>query len=137
MRLSPSSHSAMPGSKARGLTAFRLTSPHVTDLMPWPLQHDELAAFGLAAAKSPRCVEGRQEEAARARKALQAAMGPGAVVDAAAVCCFFHVITRAVDSTGHAHPTTSVFRVMKLLMRLKNLALDWALWLLGPIMPRR
>eukprot|EP00873_Tetraselmis_striata_P037342 jgi/Tetstr1/457606/TSEL_044173.t1 len=82
---------------------------------------------------SPRSVEGRREEAA----ALDAALGPGAVVDAAAVAAFFHLMTRGVDTVWHAAAATKVFQMMGIIMRLKNIALDWAGWLLSPALSWR
>jgi len=82
---------------------------------------------------SPRSVEGRREEAA----ALDAALGLGAVVDAAAVAAFFHLMTRGVDTVWHAAAATKVFQMMGIIMRLKNIALDWAGWLLSPALSWR
>eukprot|EP00873_Tetraselmis_striata_P023961 jgi/Tetstr1/444225/TSEL_032118.t1 len=82
---------------------------------------------------SPRSVEGRREEAA----ALDAALGLGAVVDAAAVAAFFHLMTRGVDTVWHAAAATKVFQMMGIIMRLKNIALDWARWLLSPALSWR
>jgi len=101
------------------------------------LGKEELAAFAGASSKSPRAVEGRREEAARARAALDAVLGAEAVVDAAAVASFFHVMTRGVDTAGHTHVSTNIFKVMGIIMRLKNMAIDWARWLLGPILSWR
>lgn len=97
-----------------------------------------MAAFGAASAKSPRCVEGRREEATLAREALQKAMGPAAVVDAAAVAAQFHAVSKAVDSAGHSSPMQdSVLGVLEPMLFVKNWIISLVMWLLGPIMPSR
>eukprot|EP00873_Tetraselmis_striata_P025513 jgi/Tetstr1/445777/TSEL_033424.t1 len=127
---------APPANRALSRVQIEVVAVALTEILkPGRAAGEEaLGAFGQAAAKSPRHVEGRAAEAARRRQALEEALGREAVVDAAATAAAFHLITRGVDTAGHFQVAITAMGYLSALFRLKNAAfnggrrlLSWAL----------